>query len=185
MRNCEQLVEMDKSTLTDILNEKQNDYSAKFCDTATIEDLDLNAIKMLKEKWAKKSGNQEFLKLSDNEVLEKLLLKDKNKLTNASVLLLGSEKVLARNFANSEFIIEWRNKEKLDADFRKNIRKPFLLAFDKIWKIIEVRNIRTPFKQGFIELDIWAYDEKSTREALIKLGWTAPEEINKPKLFNK
>lgn len=166
-RNGEHLVEMKKERLREILIENQPDYSAEYCESARMDDLDYEAIKKLKEKWAEKSGKKEYLKLEDEELLEKLLLKSGDKITNAAILLLGMEKSLARYFSNSEFIIEWRSKEKLDADFRKNIRRPFISAFDEIWETINARNIRTPFKQGFIELDIWAYDEDSVREAVL------------------
>jgi ATP-dependent DNA helicase RecG len=166
-RNGENLVEMKKERLREILNENQPDYSAEICENASLADLDKAAIGKLKEKWAEKSGKKEYLKLKDEELLEKLLLKSGAKITNAAIILLGNEQALARNFANSEFIIEWRSKEKLDADFRKNIRKPFVLAFDETWEIVNARNIRTPFRQGFIELDIWAYDEDSIREAVL------------------
>ncbi|MBW6441279.1 putative DNA binding domain-containing protein [Patescibacteria group bacterium] len=167
-RDGESLVALSIGKFDEIRNQNKNiDWSIQVCEGVDIKDLDAIAINLLKQKWSQKSGNKEFLDLNNDEILDKLLLKNNNKITNACVLLLGSEKTLANHIPNSEFMIEWRGQEKMDPDFSKDIRKPFLLAYDEIWQVINARNIRSPFKQGFIELDIWAYSEQPIREAVL------------------
>ena len=177
MRNDENLVKMDKGTLTEILNERQNDFSAEICENAKIEDLDKEAIKKLRQKWIEKidkQKNKEKGKLasiisscSDKKLLEKLGIIFKNKPTNAAILLAGKENFLAKYFSNSEFIFEYRlNPNQLHCDYRFECREAFISAIDKIEKEINARNTRTPLKKGFFELDIWAFDLWSIREAI-------------------
>ena len=52
MRVGDELQDMDSSTLRNILNEKLEDFSAEFCNCATLNDLDLKALNNLKNKCA-------------------------------------------------------------------------------------------------------------------------------------
>jgi len=168
MRNNENLVSMDKGTLTKILTETHGDFSAEINLLATINDIDTEAAVVLKERFIEKSGNNDFGKLSEIEILQKLLLICDNKITNACLLLVGKEDSLVRLIPNHEVFLEWRSDpKKLEYDNRQTIRKPYLLADDEIWNYVNARNIRTALKQGFFELDIWAYDKDSIREAVL------------------
>jgi ATP-dependent DNA helicase RecG len=57
MRVGEDLLPMDDKVLLSILQEQEPDFSEQFCDGATIDDLDPEAIKVMKEKYAKKQNN--------------------------------------------------------------------------------------------------------------------------------
>lgn len=177
MRNGESLEKMDKGTLKEILNERQNDFSAQICEEAKIEDLDKEAIKRIRQKWIDKiaeQGGKENKKLisiicscSDKKLFEKLGIIFDNKLTNSAILLAGKESSLSKYFSNSEFIFEYRlNPDQLHCDYRFECRKAFILAIDEIEKKVNSRNTRTPLKKGFFELDIWAFDLWSMREAV-------------------
>jgi ATP-dependent DNA helicase RecG len=168
MRDGEGLTEMDDNTEINIFNENIKDFSAEICEGIDINDLDRNAIKILKLRWSKKSGNKEYNNLTNENILRKLLLMKENKITYAGLLLLGKEKILSQYLSNMEFIFEWRaEKGKVSFDFKKSWRNAFLLIHDDIWNIINYRNSRIPFKQGFIELNIWSFDEQSVREAVL------------------
>lgn len=168
MRNGERLVKMDTGTLAKIINEGKPDYSALENEKASFADLDEKAIELLKQKWIEKSGNKDLEKLSHRAILEKLLLVTSNKITNACLLLVGKEEVLALLIPTSEIFLEWRlDDNKAEYDRRDTIREPYILMQDKIWDFVNSRNTRVPFKKGFFELDIWAYDEQSIREAVL------------------
>lgn len=177
MRNGEDLIKMDKGTLTEILNERQNDFSAEICENAKMENLDKEAVKRIRQKWIdkiKKQNDKKNEKLisiisscSDKKLFEKLGIIFENKLTNSAIFLAGKESFLSKYFSNSEFIFEYRlNLDQLHYDYRFECRKAFILAIDEIEKEINSRNTRTPFKKGFFELDIWAFDLWSIREAI-------------------
>jgi len=167
MRNGERLERMDKGTLRAILNEGQNDFSALKNSQATWDDLDQAAIELLKKKWIEKSGNEELEKFDNREILEKLLLLTSGKITNACLLLVGKKEALTRLLPNSEIFLEWRLGDRQDDyDMREILGEPYIIAQDKIWNFVNSRNTRVPFKSGFFELDIWAYNEQSIRESV-------------------
>lgn len=168
MRVDDQLQEMNDQTIQYILNEGMPDFSAEICEGITIKDLDPLAINTLKEKWAKKSENPNFKDLKNDEALKKLLLMRSNKLTYAALLLLGKEDIIGQFLPSSEYILEWRSEpKKTSFDYRKIWRNSFILIYDEIWETINARNIRFPFKTGFIETDIWAFKQQTVREALL------------------
>jgi ATP-dependent DNA helicase RecG len=167
MRNGENLEKMDAGTLSKIINEARPDFSSLINDEAVWDDLDPAAIEALKNKWIIKSGNKDLIKCNHQEILEKLLLVRNGKITNAALLLACKEASLAKLIPNSEIFLEWRlDSGKMDYDLREPIRKPYILAAEEIWNFVNSRNTRTPFRQGFFEMDIWAYDELSVREAI-------------------
>ncbi|MFW5720610.1 MAG: RNA-binding domain-containing protein [Candidatus Dojkabacteria bacterium] len=168
MRIGESLEEMDDQTLRSIIMETASDYSSEVVEGITLDDLDLEAISKLKKLWAEKSGATEYLTYTSEKLLSKLLLVRGKQVTVAGVLLLGKSEIIGQYLPQSEFIFEWRTQPgKIDFDFKKVWRKPFLTIFEDIWEVIHARNVRTPFKQGFIESDIWAYDRNSVREAIL------------------
>src|SRR3989344_2638121 len=168
MRNGENLEEMDNGTLTRIINEMRSDFSAQINMDVSFEDFDPDAIEMLKKKWIEKSKNNDLVTLGGREVLEKLLLITKDGITNACILLVGKSEAIAKLIPCSEIFLEWRFESgKPEHDLRDIFRGPYILVQDRIWNFVNSRNTRVPFKQGFFEQDIWAYDEDSVREAAL------------------
>lgn len=168
MRNGEKLVEMDAGTLSKIINETKYDFSAQINPDATLDDLDMSAVELLKKRWVEKSKNKDLETLTSQEVLEKLLLITQDGITNACILLVGKPNSLARLIPCSEIFLEWRaDDKKTEFDLRDIIREPYITAQEKVWSFVNSRNTRVPFKQGFFEKDIWAYDEDSIREAAL------------------
>jgi ATP-dependent DNA helicase RecG len=168
MRVGDELQDMDPNTLKNILSEHLEDFSKKFCDYATFNDLDGEAINNLRKQWAEKTKNDSSLKFSNKIILEKLLLLEHKSITNAAIILLGNEEAVSKYIPNSEFILEWRSDtNKIEFDFRKTWRKAFLNIYNEIWEAVNSRNTRVPFRQGFFEKDIWSFDEYSIREAVL------------------
>jgi len=168
MRAGESLVEMDNQTMKSILNETDDDYSAKFVKDITIKDLDEGALKTLKHLWSQKSGRKDFLSFSHEKILKSLNLILNGKVTYAAVILLGKKDVIDAYLPNCEIIFEWRqDSKKIPYDYRTNWREPLLNIYDDLWEKVNTRNIRIPFQEGFVQKDIWAFDEKSIREAIL------------------
>jgi len=162
---------MAQEEYTKRLIEFQNDtydFSAEICKQLFFEDLDTTALHALRERWAEKEGKKEYLQFSYQEILQKLLLARSDKLTYAALILCGKIEKIAEYLPEAEIRFGWRgNTSKLDFDFTKDWRAPFLNVYDEIWETINVRNTRFPLEQGFIEGDIWAFDQKSIREAIL------------------
>ncbi|MFH1192621.1 MAG: ATP-binding protein [bacterium] len=175
MRNGEELKEMDDETLRILLNEERDDFSAKICEGAKFEDLNQAAIERIRRNWIEKIKQQKseqglvqiITNCSEYALLEKLGIIVKGKITNAGILLMGKEDALAKYIPNAEIIFEYRvNPNQIHYDFRFEWRKAYVLMILELEKEINARNMRTPFKQGFFELDIWAFDLWSYREAI-------------------
>lgn len=89
---------MDDKTFISIIQEQEPDFSEQICEGLSIDDLDKEAIRILKEKYSRKQKNLSFTSLSDIQALSDLNLIVGEKVTNAAVLLVGREEVISRVF---------------------------------------------------------------------------------------
>lgn len=145
-----------------------HDWSSDICSEATLESLDSSAISELKRRWSEKSGRPEFLSYSNSKTLCNLDLIGSDGVTNAAVLLFGSENLISRVLPGAEILFEWRQEAgKITHDYRAAWRKAFLIEYDEIWNTINARNLRVPFHEGLIQREVFAFHEKSIREALM------------------
>lgn len=145
-----------------------HDWSADICSEATLKSLDATAISELKRRWSEKSGRPEFLSYPDSKALHALDLISSDGVTNAAVLLLGSEDLILKTLPGAEILFEWRQEAgKTAHDYRAAWRKAFLIEYEEVWNTINARNLRVPFHEGLIQHEVFAFHEKSIREALM------------------
>ncbi len=166
MRAGESLVPMDEQTLTQKLTNYEQDFSALVVRNLTISDLDNEAIASLRN-ILKKQDKKSLIDLSDEELLLALELITKKGITFAGLILLGKKGKIDELLPSAEIIFEWRQGKKIDHDYRKDWREPFLKVYDDIWETISNRNIRIPIQEGLIQNEILAFNEKAIREALL------------------
>lgn len=89
-------------------------------------------------------------------------------LNYASLILFGKKEKISSLFPCSEIIFEWRqDSKKISHDYRISWREPFFKIYNDVWNTINARNIRYPFQEGFFQREIFAFNEKSIREALL------------------
>jgi len=168
MRAGESLVDMDSQTLRRILNESEPDFSATIVPKITINDLDPDAIEVLKRLWIQKTNHREAMSFSTEKILRALELISDKGITHAALLLLGKKDIINTLLPGAEIIFEWRLVSgKIAYEFRKEWREPFLKIYDQIWEVINQRNLRIPFQEGFIQREIFAFTEKPIREAIL------------------
>lgn len=167
IRRGESLGEMDDQRTKEILNEIQSDYSAECINGLLMDDLDDEAVEFFRQKWAKKLNNDKYLEFDNTKILKNTGLITNQGVTRAGLILVGKEDSLQRFLPDAEIVFEWRQQSKqTNFDFRKNWRAPFLKLDDEIWQTINARNLRIPFQEGFFQRDVWAFHEKSIREAV-------------------
>jgi ATP-dependent DNA helicase RecG len=167
IRNGESITNMDEQTLQKIFAEVAPDYSMSVVDGFTIDDLDDTAVQNFRKERSKKLENSK----PDSEPIERLLsdtgLMKGAGLTFACLVLLGKEEKIRGLAPQAEIIYEWRsNKSQNHHDFRVSWRKPYFAIYEEVWEVINARNIRTPFQEGFIQNEIYAFDEKVCREVV-------------------
>ena len=167
MRVGEDLLPMDDKVLLSILQEQEPDFSEQFCDGATLDDLDGEAIRIMKEKYAKKQNNPSFTSLSDRQALSDLHLIYGDKVTNAAVLLVGKESFINQKFPQAKVMLEYRNTEpQIHFDNRLQFGQPFFVLIDKLWEAINLRNGSVPVREDSYIFDIPFFNEDVIRELL-------------------
>lgn len=168
MRAGESLREMDDQTLKSIMNENMPDFSAQQVPGFGINDLDQSAIANLRRLCSDHVKNQNYSNCSERQLLVDLGLMYDDAINYAGLILLGAKDPLDRLLPQAEIIFEWRQVPgKISHDFRKTWRQSFLTIIDEIWRELESRNIRTPFQEGFIQREVFAFDERSIRESVL------------------
>ncbi len=167
MRAGESLVEMDPGTLRRILNEVESDFSAKIVPGLTITDLDDSALNNFRQKWSQKSGREAYLKFPSEKLLQAIGILTDLGINYAGLVLFGKKEKLDQLLPTSEIIFEWRTAKKIPHDFRQTWRDPFFKIYDEVWNTINARNLRFPFQEGLFQREVFAFNEKAIREALL------------------
>lgn len=166
-RSGEGLIPMPDKVLFSILQETDPDYSQAICEGVTIDDLDKEAIDILKEKYARKQNNPTFTSLSDRQALSDLKLIEGNKVTNAAVLLVGKAEIIQQNFPQAKVQHEFRTTEGQERfDKRLSFVAPFYILIDQLWKAVNDRNGSVPVQEGAYMFDIPFFNEEVIREVI-------------------
>lgn len=138
-RIADSLVEMTSEREQRILSEPSaafGDWSANIIEDATIDDLDPEAIRMAREKYAERHEKRakEIESWDDVTFLNKAKITRAGKITNAAIILLGREE--SEHFLSPAVcIIRWKlltNDDK-NKDFH-NFHIPMIKAVDEITK---------------------------------------------------
>ncbi|MDR0948548.1 MAG: HTH domain-containing protein [Lachnospiraceae bacterium] len=178
----------DRKAVEELLNAKEGesvqfkeaknrfDFSGEICLKATMEDISQEAVEIFRSKWVRRL-KEDLEKLSllnriENIEIEQLLkdigaVTDKG-ITYAALILFGTAEALRRLLAQSEVIFEYRPSNRPGpAAAREEFREGFFLYFDKLWQLINLRNDKPHYKEGFFVFDIMAYNERVVREAIL------------------
>jgi len=144
------------------------DWSAKICHAATINDLDPEAILFARQKYKEKFPNlaQDVDSWTDIEFLNKALICINGKLTNTSIILLGkSESQHYLSPATSQ--ITWILKDASGATIDyTHFGPPIILAVDKIFANIRNLTYRYISDETLFPFEISRYDPWVIRETL-------------------
>lgn len=168
MRMGESLIEMDNATLKRMLNETEPDFSSGIVSGLSIADLDDVAIDVFRRLWSQKSDRKDYLGYSSDKLLKAAGLMFDKGFTYASLILFGKKEKIDELLSGSELIFEWRqNPNAVAHDFRKTWREPFFKIYNDVWKAINDRNLRIPLQEGLFQREIYAFNEKTVREAFL------------------
>lgn len=169
IRNGSSLTEMTDDQLRGIYSEIEPDFTGEICDGAVLDDLDNEALDVYRERWAQKHGRSEYLRTDFKNMLKALnLIDENNHITYAALIILGKPASIQRLLPCSEIIFEWRqNANSVNYDYRQKWQAPFILAHAEIWQVINARNQKYSIQEGFFQEDIWAFNEKVVREAVV------------------
>lgn len=168
MRAGESLVPMTKDMLKRIFAESDPDFSEQICKGATIDDLDPAAIEKLRFLWERNSGNAALAHLPVFQLLSDAELIFRGEVTYAALILLGKRQAVRTFLPQAEVIFEYRsNEEPGPAHQRIEYTQSFLLFFDDLWNLINLRNDRQHFQDGFVMIGVPTFNESVVRESVL------------------
>ena len=167
MRTGESLRNMPNDVLRAILNEQESDFSAKICDGLTIDDLDENAIKTLKQKYAAKQINPAFVRQTDEQCLIDVGLLVNGRLTYAALILLGKAEKIKEYLPQCAINLEYRrNSAQIAFDNRRIFVSPYFLLIEDLWKTIDARNRDIHIQIGLYIIDVPELNDEVIRESV-------------------
>lgn len=167
MRVGEELKPISDEVYLSIIQENEPDFSQQICRDATLDDLDPDALSVLKEKYARKQNNPIFLTLSNRQILSDLQLITDEGITNAAVILLGKEDFIKRVYPQASVMLEYRHSEsQITFDNRISYSQPFFIMIDRLWHDIDLRNGKFQIKEGPYIFDVPYFNEEVIRESI-------------------
>ncbi|MNQ12139.1 Divergent AAA domain protein [compost metagenome] len=163
------LIEMTKARLDTILEQVQvnDDWSKVIIPEATLEDLDLEAIKKARVEFKKRNPkySAEVDNWNDLDFLNKAKLTIKGKITRTTLILLGKDE--SEHYLGSTVKIRWNLKtiDNQDKDF-EIFSIPFILSVDEVYK--KIRNLKYRYlRDGTLFPDeVLRYEPFIIRESL-------------------
>jgi ATP-dependent DNA helicase RecG len=170
MRIGDSLRVMSDNEVFRILSERAPDFSATVCEGLTFEDLDPEAITLMKAGYAQKQKNPAFETLPDLQVLNDLGLVKDRKFNYAALILLGKRDALREYLPNAEVTVEYRlDHSMIPYTARKDFQESLFTVMDKIWAYINqpASNPLLHVRHKFTIYDIPAFNEDVIREAVL------------------
>jgi len=168
MRRGDSLVGMTSDRIRAIHAEIETDFSSEIYPKSALTDLEPTAVDEFRARWAKRSANERLLTLPSEQVLADAELLVEGKITFAALILLGTRVALSRHLAPSEVIFEYRSSEASGpAQERHEFREGLLRYHDRLWDLINKRNDRQSYQDGFFRFELPTFDERPVREAIL------------------
>ncbi|MCD8362903.1 MAG: putative DNA binding domain-containing protein [Lachnospiraceae bacterium] len=162
------LIPMPELIRRDIYAETGMDFSGMICTDASLDDLDETAIEIFRDNWVKKSGNDRLRTLSAEQLLCDCEVITDEGITYAALILFGKKAALGKYLPQSEIIFEYRSSEASGpASQREEFRMGFFAYYDRLWELINLRNDKQHYQEGFLVRDIPTFNERVIREAIL------------------
>ena len=162
------LVVMPEQMRHRIYAEGGDDFSETICARATLDDLDDNAIEKFRTMWLGRSGNQQLATLSKEQVLYDCGAITDAGVTYAALILFGKNEAFRKYLPQAEIIFEYRSTEEAGpANQREEFKIAFFLCFDRIWELVNLRNDKQHYQEGFVVYEIPTFNERVVREAVL------------------
>ena len=162
------LTPMPETVRRRIYEETGADFSAMICEAATMGDLDETAIEAFRQRWIEKSGNKRLQTLTQEQLLRDAAAIAENGITYAALVLFGKAEALRRLLPQAEIVFEYRSSEASGpAAQREEFRVGFFACYDRLWELVNLRNDKQHYQEGFFVLDIPTFNERVVREAVL------------------
>lgn len=162
------LIPMPEDIRRKIYAEAGFDFSGSICPAANLCDLDESAIEAFRNKWVEKSGNRRIISLSTEQLLHDCEAITDEGITYAALALFGKRESLGKYLPQAEIIFEYRSSEASGpASQREEFRVGFFACYNRLWELINLRNDKQHYQEGFFVYDIPTFNERVVREAIL------------------
>ncbi|MDR2267310.1 MAG: putative DNA binding domain-containing protein [Christensenellaceae bacterium] len=162
------LIPMPEKVRHDIYFEDGYDFTSEICNDLCIDDLDDVAIDYFREKWSSNTDDSMILTLTKEQLLLKSGLLTEDGLTYAALILLGRESALQKHLPAAQILFEFRVHIGVEYPLqREELTGGFFSYFDKLWEIINMRNLKEHYLKMFSMIPVLIFNEKVVREAIL------------------
>ena len=162
------LIPMPEDIRRRIYAEAGFDFSGSICSAASLNDLDEAAIEAFRENWIEKSGNRRLQSLSREQLLRDCEAVTDDGITYAALALFGKRGSLGKYLPQAEIIFEYRSSDASGpASQREEFRVGFFACYDRLWDLVNLRNDKQHYQEGFFVYDIPTFNERVVREAIL------------------
>lgn len=162
------LIPMPEEIRRKIYAEAGFDFSGSICPNANLDDLDEEAIETFRDRWVTKSGNQRLASLSAEQLLRDCEAITDDGITYAALVLFGKRESLGKYLPQAEIVFEYRSSEVSGpASQREEFRVGFFSCYNRLWELINLRNDKQHYQEGFFVYDIPTFNERVVREAIL------------------
>ncbi len=159
---------MSEEVRRSVYEETGIDFSATICRSASIDDLDEIAIEKFRNGWIEKSGNKQLAVLPKEQLLFDCGAITDEGVTYAALILFGKSSSINRFLPQTEIVFEYRSSEASGpANQREEFKMGFFASYDRIWELINLRNDKQHYQEGFFVFDIFTFNERIVREAIL------------------
>ena len=159
---------MPESMRRSIYEETGSDFSGMICAGATIEDLDETAIESFRAKWIEKSVKKQLDTLSKEQLLHDCGAITDDGVTYAALILFGKNAAIVKYLPQAEIIFEYRSSEASGpASQREEFKVGFFACYDRVWELVNLRNDKQHYQEGFFVFDIATFNERVVRETIL------------------
>ena len=167
-RDGDSLVPMPEDVRRKIYDETGFDFSGSICAGASLDDLDEGAVDAFRDKWIEKSDNKRIKNLTNEQLLRDCEAITDDGVTYAALALFGKRASLGKYLPQSELVFEYRSTDASGpAGQRDEFRVGFFACYDRIWELINLRNDKQHYQEGFFVFDIPTFNERVVREAIL------------------
>ena len=162
------LIPMPEEIRRKIYEEAGFDFSSSICKSADLSDLDASAVEAFRKKWIEKSGNSRLRSRSIEQLLHDCEAITDEGITYAALVLFGKRSSLGKYLPQAEIIFEYRSSEASGpASQREEFRTGFFSCYSRLWELINLRNDKQHYQEGFFVYDIPTFNERVVREAIL------------------
>jgi len=167
-RNGESLDALNIQKIETIRHQKKIDWSANICESATLNDLDNDAIEFAKIKFKEGKKDKSFYNEIDNwdipTFLDKARLTINGSITNTSIILLGKPESKRFIFTNLRMV--WKKIDNQGINSYEHFDPPFLLEVNNLFKKISNDKFKILPENSIIPIEISKYEPWIILEAL-------------------